>query len=133
MNDLAFNGEIGVHIEHRGCPFPDRNQVHISFTLPGKFNSYEDTKFWVSEGLKLLSSLKVCQAGSLDAWCKRLKQAQSEKLEYRVDSSAPYNEGIWLSLEEDAEHNEIFLVLKMNEYEDHVIFEIGTAFVGYDG
>ncbi len=38
-----------------------------------------------------------------------------------------------LSLEEDAAHNEIFLVLKVDKYEDYVVFDIGTAFVDYDG
>ena len=130
---FSLNNQITVHIEHRGCPFPNKNHVHVEFTLPGKFKSYEETQFWVSKALALLDSLKICRAESTANWCDRLKRAQTEKLEYRVDSSAPYNEGIWLSLEEDAAHNEIFLVLKVDKYEDYVVFDIGTAFVDYDG
>lgn len=130
---FSLNNQIAVHIEHRGCPFPNKNQVHVEFTLPGKYKSYDETQFWVSKALALLDSLKICRADFSSNWCDRLKRAQTEKLEYEVNSSAPYNDGIWLSLEEDTEHNEIFLVLKLNKYEDHVVFEIGTAFVGYDG
>ena len=45
---FVLNKNIKVHLEHRGCPFPGKNQVHMSFSMPGKFKSYEDTQFWVN-------------------------------------------------------------------------------------
>lgn len=130
---FVLNKHIKVHVEHRGCPFPDKNQVNITFSVPGKLKSYKDTQFWINQALTLIQSLDLCSSKRVSDWCQRLKRAQTEKLKCLVDPDATYNEGIWLSLEEDSEHNEIFLLITVHQYDTHVDLNVGTAFVGYDG